>query len=68
MMKNILTSPEAVEHQSNLLQRDYRNLRKAVMSEDPDNYTKTLLNRLNFTVEDTCRLLKELLRECSEKK
>ena len=54
-----MTKPE-VEQLSNSLYRDYRNLRKAVLAEDPDPRTVAFLNRLGRTVEDTKKMLKDL--------
>ena len=59
--------PEAVEHLSNTLNRDFRNVRKAVLAEDLDKYTQTMLLRLHYTVEDTRKMLAELSRQLSEK-
>lgn len=58
---------EAIEHLSNSLNRDYRNLRKAVTSEDPDTYTLSMLRRLGRTVEETQKMLFELSAEREKK-
>ena len=59
--------PEQVEHQCNLLQRDYRYIRRAINEADPDAYTKSILNRLGHTVDDTCKMLRELQKQLAEK-
>lgn len=65
---NTMIKLETVEQLCNSLNRDYKNLRKAVMSEDPDNRTISMLNRLGRTVEDTKKILTELSKECFTKK
>ena len=60
--------PEAIEHLSNSLYRDYRNLRRAVIDEDPDNRTVAFLNKLGRTVEETKKMLAELSKEATKEK
>lgn len=63
MMKTSTIKPEAVEHLCNSLHRDYRNLRKALSSEDLDNHTISLLNKLGHTVEEAKKMLTDLDKE-----
>lgn len=65
---SIKITPELVEHTCNSLQRDYRNLKRAVNDADPEPYTKTILTRLGHTVEDACKMLTELSKQQQEKK
>lgn len=65
---SIKITPELVEHTYNLLQRDYRNLKRAVNDADPEPYTKTILTRLGHTVDDVCNMLTELYKQRQEKK
>lgn len=55
--------PEEVEHLSNSLRRDYRNLKKSVMDEDPDMHTRAFLTKLGRTVEETIKMLNDLSKE-----
>ena len=58
--------PEAVEHLKNTLVRDYRNLRRAVTSEDPDYETQILLSRLGRTIEDAKKMLDDLSKNINK--
>ena len=58
--------PEAVEHLKNTLIRDYRNLRRAVTSEDPDYETQILLSRLGRTIEDAKKMLDDLSKNINK--
>lgn len=58
--------PEAVEHLKNTLIRDYRNLRRAVTSEDPDYDTQILLSRLGRTIEDAKKMLDDLSKNINK--
>ena len=64
---NATTKLEA-EHLCHSLRRDYRNLRKAVMLEDPDVYTQTMINKLGRTIEEANRMLTDLQRQLTENK
>lgn len=67
-MANPKVTPEQVEHVCNMLQRDYRNLKRVVNESDPEPVTKTMLNRFGHTVDDACELLTELSKQQKEKK
>lgn len=58
--------PEAVERLKNTLIRDYRNLRRAVTSEDPDYETQILLSRLGRTIEDAKKMLDDLSKNINK--
>lgn len=58
--------PETVEHLKNTLIRDYRNLRRAVTSEDPDYETQILLSRLGRTIEDAKKMLDDLSKNINK--
>lgn len=51
---------EAVEQLCNTLRRDYRNLKRAVLDEDPDARTRSFVSKLGHTVEDTIKMLDDL--------
>jgi hypothetical protein len=55
--------PEAVEQLGNTLRRDYRNLKRAVLDEDPDARTRSFVSKLGRTVEDTIKMLTDLSKE-----
>ena len=57
---------EKVEHLKQALQRDYRNTRRQVMNEDPDRMTQIVLTRLGATINETCKVLDDLLKQLSE--
>lgn len=63
MMNSPGIKPEAVEHLSNSLYRDYRNLRKALSNEDLDNRTLAFLNKLGRTVEEARKMMTDLVKE-----
>jgi hypothetical protein len=65
---NTTIKPEAVEHVCNSLNRDYRLVRKAVLAEDPDRYTQIMLTRLQSTINDAQRMLKDMSKQLSDKK
>lgn len=52
-----------LEHQINKLNRDYRNLRQAIYSTDPDSHVRAFLEKLGHTVTETKRILLELSKE-----
>ena len=52
--------PEVLEHLQRSLQRDYRNIRRQVLEEDPERMTQVMLNRLGTTVNETCKALMEI--------
>lgn len=62
----ITIKPEAVEHMKNTLIRDYRNLRRAVTSEDPGYETQILLSRLGRTIGDAKKMLDDLSKSINK--
>jgi hypothetical protein len=60
MMNSSGIKPEAVEQLGNTLRRDYRNLKRAILDEDPDACTRSFVSKLGRTVEDTIKMLDDL--------
>lgn len=67
-MTNPDITPTHVEHVCNMLQRDFRNLKRVVNESDPEPATKSLLIRFGHTVDDASKMLTELSKQQTEKK
>ena len=52
-----------VEHLSNSLKRDFRNLERAVKAETSDSYVQAMLIKMNRTILETQRALQELSKK-----
>ena len=49
-----------LEHLSNCLKRDFKNLERAVRAESSDSYVLAMLNKMNHTINEAQRILKDL--------
>lgn len=52
-----------IEHLSNSLKRDFRNLERAVKAETSDSYIQAMLIKMNRTILETQRALQELSKK-----